>query len=244
MSLRQLRIDFVLATGRTDLVVDEINFEDKGANFYIYSGQRWLERTYTIPESKAIRDVAIDIGNWYAILQDCRTVDTIWFSSTEGRVLLVSASYINLRRVFKNNIATSQQGRFKYYAVTNLRRLPEVADQITIDVFGSIAYTVTNQSRYGRMAVVFSVPSDIAGNLEVSGDMLSPRLIDDDDQNYWTEEEPAILSLAAARCVEEFNRNQTGVKDYEAAIESEMLGLQLDQVALESNGICGMEPRL
>jgi hypothetical protein len=61
------------------------------------------------------------------------------------------------------------------------------------------------------------------------------ELIDNSNNNYWTNVSPEILIKAALYQLEVFNRNTEGAKDWLNAIETETLGLEFDLVMEESN---------
>ncbi len=68
-----------------------------------------------------------------------------------------------------------------------------------------------------------------------------PKLVNDDDKNFWSERHPFILVMAAMRQVEVSYRNTEGQKDWEAAIRGELFGQELDWADQESQEVSQME---
>jgi len=77
---------------------------------------------------------------------------------------------------------------------------------------------------------MFYPPADGNYTVEIVGLFYSPELSADTDTSFFGTVHPEILLMAANRQLEIDYRNTQGVKDWELAIQTEMLGLGKDLV--------------
>ena len=120
--------------------------------------------------------------------------------------------------------------------------MPE-SDRLTIDELSSIidwTHVIIDPS-YNYNGVMLFPPADGAYTLEVVGLFYSPELVNDTDTSFWGTVHPEILLMAANRQLEIDYRNTAGVKDWEIAIQSEILGLGKDLVEEHIAEISQME---
>ena len=255
MTLVATRQHLVELSGRYDLVVDDINWADAGADFFIKAGQRWLDRNAVIYQSVAKYLKVLAQGAWYDLIPDCRAIQEVWISNTNGsKWKLQKRDYGDI--LYEVSITSGQAtdplvpltiyqgnslvdpGRIMAGAPINytpivLRTVPDASGVATIDQFGPVSYT--GGSQYDVDGVIFLPPVTGGHVLEVRGLFYQPKLVNDSDKNYWTEKEEFTLVLAACRAIEVSLRNQQGVADWESAIASELHGIEFDLVDEESS---------
>ena len=104
---------------------------------------------------------------------------------------------------------------------------------------GAAEILVTNDMSYNAIAVLPPTSEDIY--VEVVGYYYSNPLVSDEDISYWSQVNPNVLIMGALREVEIFNRNTTGVNDWEAAITSEVVGIAMDLIEEEIAEVSQME---
>jgi len=77
--------------------------------------------------------------------------------------------------------------------------------------------------------------------IQAEGLFLSAPLASDSSENFWTVNEPELLLKAAMRELEVMMRNTQGVKDWEAAIATELYALECDLVEdqLDDDNVLG-----
>jgi len=242
MSLLSVRKHFVEFTGRYDLVKDSVSYGDNGADFFIRAGQKWLDRFADIYQSDARRYVEIEIGGWYTIVPNIRSIKEVYISNNDGvKSRLKKVSFKELRDSFPSDPSLIDAGTTLIYSPTNLRVIPEVPNVITIDTFGPITYEIDDENHWNFTGLVFLPPTIEPIILEVHGSFYQHILSTDSSANFWSEEQEFILVLAASRALEISYRNMTGVRDWEAAIYSELQGLEFDLVQQQSSGYTQME---
>ena len=234
MTLLAVRTQFVKITGRYDLVVDASAYADNGADFYINAGQLYLDRLETTHKSYSRVFETITIGQWYKLFQLCRALKEVWISNSDGeKWKLEKIDFDVLRAAYAEDPANIDSGSPLYYAPIFIRRTPETANVVTIDFFGTTEYTeAVNHFEYNGL--VFLPPTDGTYKLELHGLFYQPKLTVDASINYWTEVQPLVLVMAAARALEVAYRNTEGVKDWNQSIKDELFGLGLDLIEEDS----------
>lgn len=242
MTLLAVRTDFIRDyTGRYDLVVNDSAFADAGADKYIRAGQRWLDRTFDIAKVESAYRVTLAINTWYAVIPNCRTVHSVWISNSDReRWKLTYRDFLQFRSEMPKDPTLVDNGTPLIYTVGNLRSVPEVANTITLEQFATTVYS-TSGTHYANLGVFWLPLTSAAITLEVQGSFYQPTLSSDADVNFWTESEPDVLCMAAARAVEITLRNHQGVLDWTLAIQQQLLGLEFDLADQESAEVHVME---
>jgi hypothetical protein len=231
MNLLQIRTAFVQRSGRYDLVVDTTDWADNGANFYINSGQRFLDRLDTVPKSWGRYFRECPVGRNYVIFPYCRAIKEVWAMTASERLRLKKIDMRDLREYYNEPISTVSNGEPAYYAPAVLRMIPE-SDRLAIDDCDAmIDYAdVMFDRHYEYNGVIFYPPPDEVYILEVWGLFYSPELSADTDESYWSVVHPEVLLMAAMHQVEIMYRNTEGANDWLAAIQLEVGGLGKDFV--------------
>ncbi len=241
MSLQEVRRNLIQQTGRADLVLDEIAYENNGADFFIIAGQRWLDRTFEIYKSHGRRDILLPVGQWWALIPDCRAIDQVWASNDTTKWQVERANEDELKEFFKGVPTSIVGGAISVFTPVSFRGTPDSTNATLIDVWGTVNFTDDTQPNFELNGLVFMPPTDVVVNLEIHGLFYQPKLVNNIDSNMWTEQDPFVLVLAAMRAIEVTMRNSAGVRDYEEAIKSEMSGLEKDFAAQLSNEITSMK---
>lgn len=236
MSLVEVRQQFVQISGRYDLVVDSDEWANNGADFYINAGQKWLERRFNIFKEDATEYVILSIGNWYALIQQCRAIKQVWASDALGnKWQLEKRSLKELREWFTTIPTGITFGSPIQYTLSNFRTIPEEAGTTVVDVFGSTTFSIAATDHYSYNGILVMPPSDGTITLEVKGTFFHPVLVEDEDTNYFSEELLFPLVLSSCRALEMTYRNTVGVKDWTEAIMSEMTPIEMDLADQESS---------
>jgi len=235
MTLLEIRTKFIELSGRYDLITDTESYQDAGADFFIASGQRWLDRTFEILKSTANYYATLAPGAWYVLVPECRVIREVWISYTNGVVdMLKPLSLERMRSCFAPNTMDGSCPHF--YAPCSIRTQPEIAGQSTVP-----PNTIVLQDNFPYNAIVLNVPVGEQVSVQVTGYFYHSPLVNDTDQNFWSVEHSWILVLAAMRAMEIAQRNTAGVADWETAIRSEMQGLEYDFVDQVSFPVKQME---
>jgi len=241
MTLLSTRTQFVKLSGRYDLVADTVSWANNGADFFIKAGQKWLDRRGDIYKAKGRAYQSITSGTWYAILQNCRSIEEVWISNSDReKWQLTKYDLSDIRETYNEDPALIDNGDPLYYAPVSVRVMPEVSSQLTIDEFGATTYTSASD-HYGYNGLIFMPPADGTYTLEIHGLFEQSQLSNDSDTNFWTEQHEFVLVLAALRALEISYRNTAGVNDWEEAINRELFDISLDYANELSSEITQME---
>ncbi len=244
MNLLEIRTNLVNKSGRFDLVVDTTDYVDNGANFYINEGQKYLDRKASVKGEVARNFSMIATGDCAVIFQNCRVIEEVWCADSEKRLQLRKVDMEKLRGsdypsgvdAYVKPFGDATAGRPLYYAPANLRATPNQDREgfDIIDGYGGDYMDITLGNSYSYNGIVFFPPADKAYQIEIKGKFLSESLDSDAQVSMWSVEHPHILHMAAMRSMEIDNRNSEGRKDWTAAIDTELLGLEKDLVDEES----------
>lgn len=242
MNLKELRTQFVKRNGRYDLVIDNVNWADNGANFYINAGQRYIDRLDSHPKSYGRNFQPVSSGSYYVTFPFCRAVKEVWVMDGEGQKKLEKVDYDQLRSYYADRQSQLTTGEPAYYFPAGIRLVPE-SDRLTIAELDSIidwTHVIIDPS-YNYNGVLFYPPADGDYTIEINGLFYSPELSSDTDNSFWSVVHPEILLMAANRQLEIDYRNTQGVKDWEMAIQTEILGLGKDLVEEHIADVSQME---
>jgi hypothetical protein len=247
MTLLQIRTWFVQESGRYDLVVDTSAYLDNGADKYLKAGQRMLDRMQQTRFSTGRNFQLLTANSYYLQLHDCRSVLEVWQTvpaSDDGRVKLEKKSISELRALYPN-MDTIEAGTPLYYSPTILRAAPEadLVSRTPTDPFAAVAnyldvlYDATHSTVTG---VMIMPPVDVTTLIETWGYFYTYWPAADDKTSFWMENHPELVIMAGQCVLEKFQRNTEGVKDWTAAIRSELDGLDFDLVDEETAEISQM----
>jgi hypothetical protein len=231
MNLLEIRIEFIRRSGRYDLVVDTTDYVDNGANFYINSGQRFLDRLDTLPKSTGRHFTEVLSGRNYVTFPYCRAIKQVWVMNSSGRTKLDKKDMTDLREFYAAPVGEIGTGTPLYYAPAVLRMILE-SDRLAIedsDAMIDFADVMFDQ-HYEYNGVVFYPPPDGTYVVEVWGLFYSPTLDTDVQESYWSAVHPEVMLMAAMHQLEVMYRNTEGAKDWLLAITNEVSGLGKDFV--------------
>ena len=240
MNLLDIRTKFIELSGRSDLVVNETDYVDSGANFFINAGNRWLDRLENVPKSPGKIYKRIENGDWFATFNDCRAVKKVYVTNDEGRKEVVKKELGWIMLEYSDTIAEIDTGTPRYYTSAILRMVPQSLGAVTMSQFvGETVQTDIEHMAYN--GIIWMPPADETLILEIQGLFYSETLSVDTDINHWSINDPLILVFAALHELEESYRNTEGARDWEVAIEKKVMGLGMDDVEEQIAGVNQME---
>lgn len=239
MNLLEIRTQFVKMSGRNDLVSGS---NDNGANFYINSGQKFLDRRYRFPKDVGIYPATIEIGGWYALITYSRQIKEVWVADSAGRRQLTKLSIQDFFTKFSNPLLDNVPGTTLYYTPSILRQVPE-SDSVTVDNWNAVlGYMPTLVgSHYEYNGIIIGPRTDTKLHLEIWGLFYTPELSDNDDQSFWSVVHPEVLLYAALYELEISYRNTQGANDWLNAISIHGNDIDMDSVGEDSSDIDQME---
>ncbi len=239
MNLGEIRTLLIERSGRADLVVTVVGNADNGANFFIQSGQRTLDRLVGIDKSWARSFKEMAIGDYYVTFKGCRAVKGVWFSNSDGRVKVDKVSLEEMRELYGDAPNEITNSKPLNYCITPLRTYPD--EGVTIDYFVGNQLEGEENSEYEYSGILVLPPTDEVSLIEVLGLFYSPPLENDNDESSWSVNHPEVLLMAALYHIEIAYRNTEGANDWMRAIQFELDGIDKDQVESDIAGVSQIE---
>lgn len=228
MNLLQLRTKFRELSGRFDLVNED--FSDNGADFFINEGRKFLDRLNETQKSWGVCYRFIEIGRFSALFPYCRAIKEVWVATVEGRWQLEKKRLQDLMSEYLTGLPSSRNnGSPLYYSPCITRYIPEDATVVDLEAFVGFVEVPTGNA-YEYNSIILNVPTEAKLMVQIHGLFYSMELVNDTDTNYWSDQHPLLLYMAAMRQVEITNRNTQGVNDWSSAIATEMTQLGMDLV--------------
>ena len=210
MNLIQVRTKFRQLSGRFDLVNDD--YSDNGADFFIYEGQKFLDRMNETQKSWASIFRYVNIGYFSASFPLCRAIKEVWAASTTARWQLEKLSLQDLKDGYLAGLPSSREnGLPEYFSPGITRFVPENASAVDLEAYAGFVDIPAGATEYN--SIILNVPVEEKLSLEIVGLLYTMELVNDADENYWSAVHPLLLVSAAMMMTEVPNRNTQGFND-------------------------------
>jgi len=240
MSLLEIRNNFIRKSGRYDL--GTIDGEDNGANWYINAGQRMLDRRMTNDDLYAKRLGELEVGQYIKIFPQAKLIKDVWLiNESDGAIItLERREYSQIRDFYAKSFSSIDSGTPEYWC----RAFVKLDQSLKID---DVPFAIDSMGEYvidgttGANGIIITPPTDAAYRIDILGKFYNVNLTKDRDKNIWTESYPNVLLYAALYQLEVTHRNSTGAADWLAAIDNELIGIDMDSVELDTSHIDKME---
>jgi len=223
MSLRDVREWFVKESGRYDLLYDVATFGDGGADRYINAGARWLDRQVTMLNQWGKVFRTLGAGEYLLELSACRTIDVVDVRKSDGEIVRLSRrTFGEIRERFREDISEITNAEPQYYTLDSLRE-HDAQEADPPDTEG-----ITSSSWRTRVGLLILPPPTEEVTIIVEGKFFTSELTSDEDENFWSANEPSVLVKAGLRELESFYRNTAGVQDWTNSIMQDLVGIEKD----------------
>ncbi len=241
MSLLQIRQQFRTLSGRFDLVAEDGS--DTGANFFVNSGQRHLDRLGQTQKSFATCFRFLEIGKYSVQFPYCRAVKEVLVGTIESRWELEKKDLQDLLAGYFTTLPSGiDPGMTLYYSPAITRAAPETYNTPADELESFSGYVdVLSGDHFAYNSILVAPPTNERLAVQIRGLFYSDQLVEDTDKSYWTEVHSDILIMAALRSIEIINRNTQGVNDWNNAIATAITGIDMDLVEEEIAGITQIE---
>jgi len=231
MLYHTLRQKFVELSGRYDLV--NVTWEDNGADFFINSGQRFLDRVSTYGKGTAKNVQSIAAGTIIVRSVDLIAVHEVWAgNSVDGLIPLTRYSMNQLRGTFGKQLSSITQGTPAYFCPVSLRPYPDNQSIAGWTGYYDIDDLVLADLHHTYNGIILVPPPNKTYYISIIGKFYSPVLtatlalgVWTETKSYWTEVHPDILLEAALFKLETFYRNTEGAKDWQTAMNADLTGI-------------------
>lgn len=221
-TLATVRDSFLRDSGRFDL--GTVGGEDNGADWFINSAQRYLDRLQETPMSFRRFQSDYDRGEGNFVIQDLIAPKKITIENDFGKSKLYHKEYDELVEIYDPE-QEIQYGPPLYYDFAIAGLSPELSDL----GYHNYAEQFTRQStdvKFGnfwktKTLVIRPVP-DVSGTLILYGRFYSPILREDEDRSYWTEEAEQALVFASLYMLEASMRNRDASQYWHSLLGNEL----------------------
>ena len=214
-TLLQLRTTFVKRSGRIDLASADYS-TDLGADWFINEGIRELDGLLPNPTCRKTLTASLAASAYSASFAALRVPISVWAVNSDGdRWLLCNKPERDLRAMYETTYANVDVGDPVYWAISS-------------------ATTAATPST--TMALTIMPPAETAHTIEVEGYFWSTELAANADVNWWSVNHPGLVYLAAQYALEVSLRNTSGARDWMAAIELRLRGIDHDAAETEAAG--------
>ncbi len=235
MDLGEIRAQFIITSGRQDLVktVGEDTNTDDGANFYINSGQRLLDNMIDYPAQLSRYQKDITAGTFTVSVQYLRSLFTVHVANADGRTELINKSYEWLRNEYRDGFDNVDQGTPLYYSAGPAKTSPQQRDLTSENYTDEFTYDhqdIVWGDNFDYRVVTIMPPPDGTFTIVVAGRYNQPVMSTDTDETWWSVNYPFVLIQATSAALETAYRNTEGFKDWIGAIRLSIDGIDKDSI--------------
>lgn len=249
MNLQEIQEMCVELSGREDLAASG------KFNFYIQSGQRYLERKVNFKKARATNVRLLEGGlvrgyprhEYMVVVPSCRVVERVRvaeINSTSWREL-TKTDLDFMKRTYGGPLQNVPKALPKHYAIVSLRLSPGSTEDRpeTGRWFDGYSHfiEVTAGDHFAYTGIlVFPLPK-AETHVEVEGLYYEPLLENPEDVNYWSSQHSDLLIYSALRQMEISYRNTQGVRDWDNAIRPALIDYEFDYIDEEIFEVSQME---
>jgi hypothetical protein len=243
---KDLRRKFVELSGRYDLI--NANDTDNGADFFINSGQKKLDKASTVGKMQARNPQAITIGTTIVKTIGLRAVKEVWAGTTaDGLIKLAPYTLSEMRQMYEEEFSGVDRGTPIYYCPVAYRPYPDEVTAASLAGYYDIGDLLLTGTHYTYNGVLIMPPPDKTYYVSIDGLFYSPELTATlsgstwtQTKSFWSEVHPDILIQAALYKLEVFYRNTEGAKDWKFDLDDDLFGMDKDLAEEEAAGISEM----
>lgn len=215
MNLLELRTQLVKSSGRYDLV-NTTTYADNGIDFHIKAGQRWLNNKSAIPRAFSHSSDTLTTGNYvYDVANKFKELSSVTVDNgVDSAWALTYKSLTELKTLY--NIGTVPL----YYTNVSQSAL-ESANTRTLEEFINLSWTSSEDDHNDYSGIIIAPVPQVDYTITIAGKFFPSELINDTDSNFWSNEYPELLILAALRALALFVGDFNKVKFFEEVIRTE-----------------------
>ena len=252
MNLLDIRTKFVDLSGRYDLVDDTTDYDDNGANFFISSGQRFLDNHQLHPKSILRYQKDIAVGTYAIDFKDVLAIKEVWFTTDDSRKILEKKPLGWIKEEYGYPFSSTDDGEPTYYSINIIGLMGNQ------DALNSSNYTGTftrdhqdihfidddSTSHQYYRGILMMPPNETAGTITIIGQFKAKDLSLDTDENFWSVHYPDLLIQATNYSLESFYRNTEGARDWRSIIEDTLKGIDFNLVEEDITGVSQLKEEL
>jgi hypothetical protein len=235
MNLIEIRKQLASITGRYDLMNDD--FTDNGIDFYINAGQNLLDKRGICVDNEIGLYIPL-VANDYSVSLNRKivSIQEVWINDNETRSKLDKVTLPELKEYYSDVISDITPGRPIYYTLANIRAL-EAADRDDIGTFLNLEFIAGTDYR----GLILGPPSDGDYTLEIFGKFYNTILSANNQENYWTVNNPEVLIKASMYQLYKMTGRSRDADDIANALNIELSDIDKSIVEEDIYGITELE---
>lgn len=223
MNLAEIRDLFVKRSGRYDLITEE--GQDNGANFFIQSGNRFLDRHSNIRQAQVNASIHSVEKDGLLRLPNCWLIQDVLANFSDGWYPLRKLSARKVPQAF-----FAMNGRPAFYIPKVVHYTPAM-EHLPAALVTAPASAFDHQDMASNAMLIEVLPHPtLPTNIEVRGNFYTTPLLFDEDTNTWSESFPDTLIKAALYQLEIFYRNTEGANDWLVSIQLDLTNAEQMEV--------------
>lgn len=202
-----------------------LDMSDDDALYYANVGQRYLESRIDRRNGILQHQYNLSPGDWYLTLTGIRSINAIFYTSSDKRVTLEETSIVYMKEnslvPFDSTVDVVSNGTPSYWCWGYGKHSGSASSPTSEDA-DTPGSDVTDNT------ILIGLPPDTAGTLTIIGRFTSIPLSATTVANFWTDVFPEALLYATLMHIEGSYRNREGVNDYKVMVND-----VLDTIVLE-----------
>lgn len=235
MDYLDIRKKFCEISGRRDL--QNSDYTDNGADFFLNAGQRHLDRMIEGGKIRARSVNPVTAGSIVVPVLGLRAVKEVWYTKTDGTELyqLSKESLNAIRNYYESKLSTNTGDAPYYYAPAQFRPYPDNIASASWSGYQDIEDLLLGDTHYNYHGVVIMPSPTVNCYISIIGLFYSPTLSATlsgatwtQTKSFWTEQHPDTLISAAMYKMETLYHNQGAAADSKNAMTEGVLGLDYD----------------
>ena len=229
MNLREIRDEFIRRSGRYDLITEDGS--DAGANFFIQSGARFLDRRSNLDATRKGITVELCDTDGRVYVKDCWLVHRVSCQVVQSWIPCAKIHTV------RGAVCTlTAPGMPTFYAEKTERYIPDPSTSAAfLNNAPASAFDRQDMTCHHIMLELWPRPTRPC-TVRVEGCFYSEPLLQDEDHNVWSERFPDTLVKAALYQLEIFYRNTEGAQDWLNSIQLDLTDAEQLEVLAEIDG--------
>lgn len=245
MNLEELRTKFVELSGRYDLgtyqsgnstpdfaisymkSVDSIK-PVAGADFYINAGISLLDNSVELSELDTQIPIQLEKGDFIGFYKArCKWIKRVFWET-----------HPLIRREFGMDLTKPVQGIPTTFALVSFRSV--LSRRLISEQNLALWFPKADYSKCGDncTVIIINPKPNVAGQLTITGQFYSNKLVEPEDENYWSVNYPTLVVYAALYNLEASYRNSEGANDWRKILAEELKSLNVN-VAMQQQEFLG-----
>lgn len=226
MNLAEIKGLILSMTGGLDL-------EDNSLRSFISAGQKLLDRMSDFPHGQAEIPFTVNRGDYFLIFPTrVRIVHDCWLRETiaDKGDPLNKREYTTLRALYPNPDVEAFFNKPRDYAFTTSIIASLGSPDVSQLSMPASDVPLASDDPYDYKGIVLGPTPDATYLVNILCTAYSKEMVKDDDESFWSKHHPFALLNATMYKIEGFLRNASSAKEYLAAAQQEINGINFDNV--------------